>query len=183
VIAQGGKSNATSLHCDLEKRVVVYQPYTFGHCPSGHHSIPGGALLTDYGAHSRLVRQMTEEGQTAVAVIDFVSRENDRIFVDYSDDQDNLRDGVLGMRYYDPVLWETLTPDTTVQIRYLPVHESGSDRVVLQQYFDDVLSYRGYLSAESVGVMLGAWLLIIAKPRCLYLGFIEFEELFKGVQL
>ena len=75
------------------------------------------ALLDSYGTHSRLARQMTEEGQTAAAVIDFVSREDDWISVDYSDDQDNLRDGVLEMRYYDPVLWETLTPNTTVQVR------------------------------------------------------------------
>ena len=139
------------------------------------------ALLNNYGTDYRFKRQMTEEGQTAVAVIDSVSRENNRISVNYSDDQDNLRYGVLEMWYYDPVLWETLTPDTSVQIRYLPVHTSGNDRVVLQQYFDDVLSYHGYLFTD-LGIMLGAWLLIIAKPRCLYLGFIEFEELFKELQ-
>lgn len=139
------------------------------------------ALLDSYGTHSRLARQMTEEGQTAVAVIDFVSRENDWIFVDYRDDQNNLRDGILEMQYYDPVLWETLIPDTTVQIRYLPFHVSGSDRVVLQQYFDNVLSYRGYLSADLVGIMLGAWLLIIAYPQCLYLGFVEVNVLFEGM--
>ena len=139
------------------------------------------ALLDSYGTHSRLARQMTEEGQTAVAVIDHVSRENNWIFVDYRDDQNNLRDGVLEIRYYDPALWETLTPDTTVQIRYLPGHTSGSDRVVLQQYFDDVLSYRGYLSTDLVGLILGMWLLIIAKPQCLYLGFVEVNVLFEGM--
>ena len=113
------------------------------------------ALLDSYGTHSRLARQMTEEGQTAVAVIDHVSRENNWIFVDYRDDQNNLRDGVLEMRYYDPAFWETLTPDTTVQIRYLPVHESGSDRVVLQQYFDNVPSYRSYLPVYLVGFNAG----------------------------
>jgi len=141
------------------------------------------ALLDSYGTHSRLVRQMTEDGRTAIAVIDFFSCENDRIFVDYIDDQGNLRDGVLDMRYYDPVLWETLTPNTTVQIRYLPAHTSGSDRVILQQYFDNVLSYRGYLSADLVGLMLGVWLLIIANPQCLYLGFVEGDVLLKGLQL
>lgn len=139
------------------------------------------AMINNYGTYYRFARQMTEEGQTAVAVIDNVSRENNRISVNYSDDQDNLRYGVLGMRYYDPALWETLTPNTTVQIRYLPVHESGSELVVLQQYFDNVPFYRSYLPVDLVGVMLGAWLLIIAKPQCLYLGFIEFKELFKGV--
>jgi len=130
------------------------------------------ALLNSYGTHHRLVRQMTEEGRTAVAVIDSVSHENNSIAVDYSDDQDNLRYGVLDMCYYDPVLWETLTPNTTVQIRYLPVHTSGSGRVILQQYFDNVLSYHGYLSTN-LGLMLGAWLLIIANPQWLYLGFID----------
>ena len=140
------------------------------------------ALLDSYGTYYRFTRQMTEEGRTAVAAIGSVSRENDSISIDYIDDQGNLRYGILDMQYYDPVLWETLTPNTTVQIRYLPVHTSGSDRVVLQQYFDNVLSYRGYLFTD-LGVMLGAWLLIIANPQCLYLGFIEGDVLLKGLQL
>ena len=141
------------------------------------------ALLDSYGTHHRLVRQMTEEGRTAVAIIDSVSHENNSIAVDYSDDQGNFRYGILDMRYYDPLLWETLTPKTPVQIRYLPIHVSSSDRVVLQQYFDNVLSYRGYLPADLVGLMLCTWLLIIANPQCLYLGFVDFDVLSEGVLL
>jgi hypothetical protein len=83
------------------------------------------------------------------------------------------------MAYYPDSMWDELMPDSPVTIRYLPYAIPGSDRVVLQDRFEDVQGYRGYLSGDLIGLLIVCWLALLVKPQILYVGMIDPDSLMK----
>ncbi len=136
-------------------------------------------LLANYGEHRQFVQRLETEGLETQGSVDFASPEYGWAHMDYVDADGEARSGVLDMHYYDPELWQTLTPDTSVPLRYLPWHIPGSDRVILAEHFAEVQAYHGYLAPDLLGLVGICWLVVILKPQFLYVGLIDAEELFK----
>ncbi len=84
------------------------------------------------------------------------------------------------MFYYDDAqLWQILTPDAPVALRYLPSHVPGNDRVILAEHDVEVREYRGYFAPDVIGAFLVCWALVILKPHFLYFGLIDMDAIFK----
>jgi hypothetical protein len=138
-----------------------------------------GALTTveNVVTQRRYVRRLDEVGRITQGVVDFQSRENGWIMVDFTDESGENRSNVLEMKYYSEDVWQQLTPGTEVTIRYLPYPSIGSDRVVLENEYARVREYVGVFENDVGTVTLISWAILVIKPEILYLGLVDLEKL------
>ena len=138
-----------------------------------------GALTTveNVVTQRRYVRRLDEVGQVTQGIVDFQSKENDWIMVEFTDASGEHRANVLEMKYYPENAWQQLTPGTEVTIRYLPLPNIGSDRVVLEDRLACVREYVGIFENDTGTVTLISWAILVIKPEILYLGLVDLEKL------
>lgn len=138
-----------------------------------------GALVTveNVATHRRYVRRLDEVGQVAQGVVDSQSEENGWIIVDFTDASGEHRANVLEMKYYPEETWQQLTSGTELTIRYLPLPNIGSDRIVLEDEIERVREYVGIFENDTGTVTLISWAILVIKPEILYLGLVELEKL------
>ncbi len=134
-------------------------------------------LVSNYGEHRRFVRTMEASGLTASAVVKSTVPDREWAFVTFEDAHGETRTNVLEMQYYPDQTWAAVTPTAHVTIRYLPYTLRGSDRVVLEERFEDVQSSHAFLSPDIVGLLIACWLAVVIKPHILYAGLIDGDVL------
>lgn len=134
-------------------------------------------LVSNYGEHRRFVRNLEASGRVATAVVKSASPDYGWAFVTFEDAHGEARTNVLEMQYYPDETWEAVTPKAHVMIRYLPYALRNSDRVVLEDRFEDVQSSHAFLSGDMVGLLITCWLVVIIKPHILYAGLIDADVL------
>lgn len=134
-------------------------------------------LLSDYGKHRRFVRNLETSGHVAPAVVKSASPDYGWAVVTFEDKHGETRTNVLEMTYYPEETWETVIPTAQVMVRYLPYTLRDSDRVVLEERFEDVQSSHTYLSGDMVGLLITCWLVVVIKPHILYAGLIDGDML------
>jgi hypothetical protein len=140
----------------------------------------GIMLLAEFGEHRQFVRRLEEEGRVTQATIDSLSPDYGWAHVSYDGDDRETRYGVLEMDYYPPAMWDELQAGAEVEIRYLPWHLPGSDRVILNRELSAVRRHRGYLLTDLLSLLGVCWLVLVIKPQLLYVGLVDSETLFPG---
>jgi hypothetical protein len=134
----------------------------------------GGLVSVDeVRQHRQYVHDMQATGKVAIATVDFQSRDNGWIFVDFENEDGEPRSRTLEMEYYPDGYWDKLTSGTEVTIRYLPRSYRNAEHVVLEEEFARVRDYSPLTDGGLGAVVLISWVIIMIKPHILYLGLAD----------
>jgi len=138
------------------------------------------AGLDRAGAQRRLMEKLETYGQPAEAMVLYVDEEYNRAGVAYQLSSGYVMYGVLDLRYYPAKVRAAVQPDETVRIIYIDAVVSENDKTVLADHLADVRRYP-LLEPDIWGILLIALLLIVVTPQFVFLGVLEFDELFKTI--